>query len=247
TLLSGSRGAVISVVASALVLSVGFLWGAPWRWKQAHRLVKAIRRTFIFSALGLAGLLLLCPDAAGSRLAYYTQTLSPNSSAYEASDRAWSYPIENLELAFTNPNWVLGNGIGTGSLGDQYVAKFTHTAPLNIWVEEGYGNLIVEMGIVAPILWILWTGALLISAFKVLRQLRETRFFPIAFAIFWYAFLLLYPDTFGSLAAYQNYVTNAYLWLLVGVLYRLPEILNSQAHINPGLASAHTAMAESQS
>lgn len=243
TLLSGSRGAVVYVVASILVMSVGFLWGAPWRWKQAHRLVKAIRRGFIFSALGLAGLLLLFPDAAGSRLAYYTQTLSPNSSAYEASYRAWDYPIKNLELAFTNPNWLIGDGIGTGSLGFQYVAKFTHTAPLSLWVEEGYGNLIMEMGILAPILWILWTAALLISAFKVLRQLRETRFFPIAFAIFWYAFLLLYPDTFASLGNYQNYVTNAYLWLLIGVLYRLPEMLDTSGNLKPGLASARAAFA----
>jgi hypothetical protein len=30
--------------------------------------------------------------------------------------------------------------------------------------------------------------------------------------------------TYGSLVAYQNYVSNAYLWLLVGILFRLPEI-----------------------
>ncbi|MGH7838854.1 MAG: hypothetical protein ACREQC_13670, partial [Candidatus Binataceae bacterium] len=240
TLLSGSRGAVVYVAASALVLSVGFLWGAPWRWRQAHRLVKAIRRTFIVSALGLAGLLILFPNAAGSRMAYYAQTLSPESSAYEASNRAWDYPIYNLELAFTNPNWVFGNGIGTGSLGNQYVAKFTHTAPIESWVEEGYGNLIMEMGILAPFLWILWTAALLISAIKVLRRLRETRFFPIAFAIFWYAFLLLYPFTFASLGSYQNFVSNAYLWLLIGILFRLPDILDSG---NAGLASKNASFA----
>jgi hypothetical protein len=55
-------------------------------------------------------------------------------------------------------------------------------------------------------------------------RLRQTRFFPIAFAIFWFAFLLLYPMTFGGLSAYQNYVNNVYLWLLVGILFRLPEI-----------------------
>ena len=44
-LLSGSRGAVIYLLASSLVLTVGFLWGAPWRWAQAHRLVRAVRRT----------------------------------------------------------------------------------------------------------------------------------------------------------------------------------------------------------
>jgi hypothetical protein len=57
--------------------------------------------------------------------------------------------------------------------------------------------------------------------------LRGTRFFPIAFAIFFYAFLFLYPFTYIGLVAYQNYVSNAYLWLLIGILFRLPDILAS--------------------
>ncbi len=84
--------------------------------------------------------------------------------------------------------------------------------------------MILEMGIVAPFLWVLWTGVLLYYSWKIVRQLRGTRFFPIASAIFFYAFLLLYPFTYGGLPAYQNYVTNAYLWLLVGILFRLPDI-----------------------
>jgi hypothetical protein len=225
TLFSGSRGAVVYVVASVLVLAVGFLWGAPWRFRQAHRMVKAIRRAFIVGSLGLAAILLLFPDQAGSRLAFYTETLSPNSSAYEGQNRAWNYPLMNLELAFTNRNWVLGNGIGTASLGGQYVARFTGTQPLNIWVEEGYGLLIIEMGIVAPFVWLLWTGALVFTGWRVLLRLRQTRLFPIGCAILWYVFLLLYPLTFGGMVPYQNFVTNAYLWLLVGILFRLPELL----------------------
>jgi hypothetical protein len=30
--------------------------------------------------------------------------------------------------------------------------------------------------------------------------------------------------TYGGLSAYQNYVNNAYFWLLVGILFRLPEL-----------------------
>ena len=41
---SGSRGSIIFVVASIMALSAGFLWGAPWRWGQGHRLVKAFRQ-----------------------------------------------------------------------------------------------------------------------------------------------------------------------------------------------------------
>ena len=94
--------------------------------------------------------------------------------------------------------------------------------------------MIVEMGIFAPFLWILWSVALLYRASKIVLDLRETRFFPIAFAIFWFAFLLLLPFTFGSLNNYQNYICNAYLWLLVGVLFRLPEVLAQ----SPGLEAS---------
>jgi hypothetical protein len=225
TLLAGNRGAFVYVAATALALSGAMLWGAPWRWRQAHRLVRAMRRSFIVGALALAAIILLFPKDAGSRMAYYAETLNPNSSTYEAGYRAWDYPITNLEQAFAEPNWVLGNGIGTASLGAQYVAKLIRQRGPELWVEEGYGVLIVEMGIIAPFLWILWTGALLYYSWKIVRRLRGTRLFPIAIAIFWYALLLLYPMTFGSLSSYQNYICNAYLWLLVGILFRLPELL----------------------
>jgi hypothetical protein len=127
-------------------------------------------------------------------------------------------------LAFTNPNWVLGNGMGVASLGRQYVAELLKQPGPTVWMEEGFGVLIVELGIVAPFLWMLWVGALLYFSWRVLRHLRETRLFPIAFAIFWYAFLLLIPLTWAGLSVYQNYINNAYLWLLVGILFRLPDI-----------------------
>jgi hypothetical protein len=224
-LFSGARSAVVYCIASTLVLAAGFLWGAPWRKRQAHRMLKAIRRYFIVAALGLAAILVIFPDQAGPRLAFYAETLLPSSSAYEVSTRTWDYPIANLMGAFTRPNWVLGNGIGTASLGTQYVSKALGQRAPDLWVEEGYGQLIIEMGIIAPFLWLLWTGALLYYSWGVVRRLRQTRFFPIAFAIFWYAFLLLYPFTYGGLAPYQNFVCNAYFWLLVGILYRLPELL----------------------
>jgi hypothetical protein len=105
------------------------------------------------------------------------------------------------------------------------VAKLIGGRQLDLWVEEGYGQLIVEMGIIAPFLWILWTAALLYHSWTIVRRLRQTRFFPIAFAIFWYAFVLLYPLTYGGMMPYQNYINNAYLWMLIGILFRLPEIL----------------------
>ena len=227
-LLSGSRTAVTYILASAFVLTAGFLWGAPWRWRQAHRLVRAIRRSFIVAGLGLAAILLLFPEEAGSRVAFYAETLLPTSSAYQLGNRSWDYPIYNFIGAFGRPHWIIGNGLGTASLGTQYVAKALGQRQPNIWVEEGYGNMIVEMGILAPFLWLLWTGALLYYCWRVVRRLRQTRLFPIAFAIVWYAFVLLFLLTYLGTAPYQNYVSNAYLWLLVGILFRLPDVLASE-------------------
>jgi len=84
------------------------------------------------------------------------------------------------------------------------------------------------MGILAPFLWLLWTAALVITGWRIVSRLRQTRLFPIGFAILWYIFLLLYPLTFGGMVPYQNFVTNAYLWLLVGILFRLPDLLAQQ-------------------
>jgi hypothetical protein len=226
-LLSGGRGALVYTAASALVMVVGFLWGAPRRRTQSRLLVKAIRRSAVVGALGLAAILLIFPEQAGTRVAFYTETLMPGSSAYEGTWRSVGYPLENLTDAFTAPNWILGNGIGVASLGRQYVAEILKQPAPNLWVEEGFGVLIVELGIVAPFLWLVWTGVLLYFSWKMVRKVRGTRLFPIAFAIFWYALLLLIFLTWSGLSIYQDYINNAYLWILVGILFRLPDVLRS--------------------
>jgi hypothetical protein len=223
-LLSGSRGTLLYVFGSAIILPVAFLWGAPWRQRQAHKMVKAIRWSAALFCLGLVIFFAAFPEAVGSRIAYYSETLLPSSSAYQLSYRTWDYPIQNFLYAFDLPNWPVGNGIGTASLGAQYVERLTGKPQPIVWVEEGFGNMIVEMGILAPFLWILWAGALVYFSWKVTRSLRQSRFFPLAFAILFFAFLLLFLFTFQSLGAYENYSDNAYLWLLVGILFKLPEL-----------------------
>lgn len=223
-LLSGSRGTFVSLILTASLLSAGFLWGAPWRWKQGYRMLKAVRRSAIVAAAGLIVLFVLFPRQAGSRLQFYAETLLPNGGNYELGTRTWDYPVDNFLAVFSKPNWIVGNGIGTSALGTQYVAKLTGQPPPEIGVEEGYGTMIIEMGVLAPILWILWTAALVYYSWKVVRGLRETRFFPIGLAIVWYAVLLLFIWTYGSLSGYENYICNAYLWLLVGILFRLPNL-----------------------
>ncbi len=129
-----------------------------------------------------------------------------------------------LVKAFSGPHWVVGNGTGTDTLGAQYVSEILKKPMPTVAVEEGFGQLIAEMGILAPFLWILWTAVTVAACWKVNRSLKETRFFPLSVAIVWYAFVLLFAMSYLGLDAYQNYVNNAFLWLLIGVLFRLPDL-----------------------
>jgi hypothetical protein len=65
---------------------------------------------------------------------------------------------------------------------------------------------------------------LLVASWKVVLKLRKTPYFPVAFSIFWFALLLLFPMTYASMNPYQNYICNAYLWLMIGILFRLPTL-----------------------
>ena len=233
---SASRGSIMYTLISVLVLSAGFLWGAPWGWGQGHRLVKAIRRSLLIGAAGLFLMVQLFPTAIGANYAFYVETLSPDSSASELQYRGLDYPLGNLQLAFEHDRWPYGYGTGTASLGLQYVSKLLGQPPPKNWVESGWGVLILEMGILGPFLWIIWGATLLYYGWKVVRQLRQTVYFPVALSILWYAFLLLFPFTHMGMAPYQNYVMNAYFWLLIGVLFRLPH-LAKQPQVVPSQVS----------
>ena len=97
---SASRGTILYTLISVFVLSAGFLWGAPWRWGQGHRLVKAIRRSLLIGAAGLFLMVQLFPTAIGANYAFYAETLSPTSSASELQYRTTDYPLANLQFVF---------------------------------------------------------------------------------------------------------------------------------------------------
>ncbi len=225
TILSGSRGAFVYAMASAIMLSAGMIWGAPPNQSGSYRLVKAIRRSFVFVALAVSLGVVFFPNAIGGHVTYYQETLTPGSEHSQVGDRSWDYPMANLELALSSPQWTTGYGIGTGSLGAQYVARILAVPAASNWVENGYGNLIMELGILGPIIWLIWTSSLVFSALKITLKLKGTWAFPIALSILWFSFLLLFPMTWGGLMAYQNFVLNAYFWLMVGILFRLPDLV----------------------
>jgi hypothetical protein len=221
---TGTRTPFVFVIASAFVMTAAFLWGAPWRWGQGHRLVKALRRGFLIGGLGLILMVYVFPTVIGGNWAFFTETLSVSGEGSELMGRTWDYPVQNLMQAVSEGNLLTGHGTGMSSLGMQYVASFVNEPLPAFNVESGYGALIVEMGLFGPILWIVWVSVLLWQGWKIVRKLRETIYFPLGFSIWWYAVVDLVLLMYFGLQFYQNFVNNAYLWLLTGVLYRLPTL-----------------------
>jgi hypothetical protein len=224
-ILSGSRGDFVNLLASALLLSAAMLWGAPPKLGEGYRLVKAIRRTFVFVTLAVSLAMVLFPNVIGARLAFYRETIALDSPDSETRARAWDYPVGQLQKAFEDSGWLVGHGIGTASLGGQYVSRIMDVPKSNIGVESGYGALVIELGIAGLILWLAWTSSLMFAALKVLLRLKGTWAFPLALSFFWFAFYLLFPRTYGGMQGYQDFILNAYLWLLVGMLFRLPALV----------------------
>jgi hypothetical protein len=221
SLMSASRGVFMWNNGSALIIVAGFFWGAPWRQGQVVRTLRALQRTALFVGVAIISLVSIFPEELGSRLAIYSETLSPTSSTSELIQRTSTYPVDNLLLAFEYPRWPYGYGMGTCTLGSQYVVRIMHAQPMYIGVESGFGNLLLELGIVGMILWIVLGVSIAISAWKVVTELRGTPWFPLSFAIWLYGCLLFFPMMYAGAGAYQDFLMNSYFWLLLGILYRL--------------------------
>lgn len=222
--LGAARGTLLWGAGSVIVFAVAFVWGAPWREREVIRVLRTVQRAALGISLGLGLLFFVFPETLLSRVAFYRETLLPTRGSGELQNRGWDYPLNNFLGAFGYERWVYGYGIGTTSLGTQYVARIFGSKPPVTGVESGFGTLVIEMGIGGLILWFVMSFAILFSAWRVVKKLRGSPWFPLAFVIFWYSGLLLIPMTFTGMQPYQDFVLNAYFWLLLGILFRLPTM-----------------------
>ena len=235
-MLTGVRTAFVHCLICTPVLIAAFAWGMPHRQEQLVRTLKAISRFALLPAVGVLCLALLYPSALASRWAFYTETLSPTGRGSALESRAWDYPVSEFLHTFRLQGWEWGRGLGTASLGTQYVTRFLHAPPPGNSVENGYGQLLLEVGIPGFMLWLAFTSAVLYTCWGVVKRLRGTHLFPLAVGIFWYAFLVLFPLTYvDGLSTYENYIVAVFLWILIGVLFRLPLLLKpSPSSWRPG-------------
>jgi hypothetical protein len=221
-------------LGNALVATIAFIWGAPRKQGNVRHVFRGLWRVVVGAALAMTILFVTYHDELVNRLAVFSETLDPRSPASELSHRSIDYPLQNFLSAFDSDGWFYGFGIGTVSLGGQYVSRIFHVSPPAIGPESGFGAIVVEMGIGGLALWLVMSVAIVIPAWRVVRRLRGSPWFPLGFMIFWYALILLLPFTFLGLQPYQDFILNAYLWLLLGILFRLPTIsLDKQSSAQP--------------
>ncbi len=221
----GSKGTLIYSLLTLLGMSGALLWGMRNRPWLGQRVARMLRRGLVVLFLGLVALAYLFPNLTRLWTSYYYEMLWPDSPHSVLVFRTQEYPLNEWLKALHTPDALWGYGTGVASLGVQYMVRLLGASPPPVdQVENGFGCLLLELGLLGPLLWMLWTVTLLIAGWRRTRWLAATGLYPLGFSILWYSFWLLLPITWGGLNTYQNYVINAYLWLLVGVLFRLPEL-----------------------
>ena len=193
-----------------------------------YRLVKAIRRSFIFVALTVSLAVIIFPDVVGAHLAYYRETLMPEAKTRGGGPRLGLSPGQ-LQKVLRILAGSTGYGIGTASLGGQYVARIMEVPPTDIVggervrehdrrIRNSGADPVAHMDIESGV-----RGSQ--DHVETKRDLGLSRG-PIDPVVRVYS---AFPFTWGGIVLYQNFVINAYFWLLVGVLFRLPDLVKENA------------------
>ena len=218
--MSGQRAAIVWLILSIPVVGGAYLYGMGPRRRARHRF-PAFRLLFI-GTLGLYLVNLFFPLRYQAVFDFYQQTINPTSQYSEFKTRPRDYWGEFVR-AFQSSG-VIGHGTGTASLGLQYIASYrAGQVTEGVYnTEGGYASVLWEWGVVGLCLWLLWSVLLILRLFQKVRELRYTRYYWLGFSVTLYSFFLLFPHFYLAHQVYQQYVAQAFLWFLVGMVFRLP-------------------------
>jgi len=228
---SGQRASLIWVVLTfvALMVDEAMLFlrkGSNIRVRGSRLLV----RLAVGVALGVGVAVVFFPERFSAAYHLYLESLNPGRAGAEVNVRPGSY-WQDIVKAFN----LLGHGTGSASLGLQYVAKLDPQAELRPTTEGGYAAVLWEWGIVGLVIWLWWSVRLLRRLWVAKSKLVGSPYYMYGFSIFLYAFFILFAWFYLGLQVYQNYVTQAYLWFLAGVAFKLPQLARTRADVTSPL------------
>jgi hypothetical protein len=224
-LLVSAQRAVLLLVTASLV------WIALVAFAERLRcwFGRTSRRTFPLAraVICMAGAITLYgvvrPDRLEAIYRFCVETLSPLARETELAWRPAVYWQDIVKAV--RESGIIGHGTGTASLGLQYIYHLDYMYADQLYpyaIEGGYAAVIWEGGLLGLAVWLWWTLHLLVAAVRTTRALRGSSFYWMAVALSTFVFCYLFPYFFLGVQVYQNYVINAYHWLLCGLLFRLP-------------------------
>ncbi len=186
----------------------------------------ALGKAVVLAGIAIASVLVLAaiqPSLTHSRLTWYQATLDPRSQENEWSFRWDAYATDTARgIALGG---LMGQGTGRESLGKQYLYGGSNESPVGLYqVEGGYASLAIEWGVLGLALWVGWSVAWVRRQWRAVRMSRGSPAAAVGFVFLGWMLFFLFFHFFSGLAAFQDYVANAYFWLLSGALFALPEV-----------------------
>lgn len=222
--LSGQRSAILWLIFSFPVLLLAH--GAQILRRQLIRSLPMAKLAVAMLALLLLAAVIL-PKKITAVYRFYVDTLSPTSASFSVDRELTTRPVtywKSIVYAFRS-GALLGHGTGTASLGLQYVYGAEKSEEAGIYfVEGGYAAVLWEWGVIGLGLWLWWSLVLIREVFVKVALLRGTPYYWLGMNIGLYAFFILFPWFFMGMQIYQNYVTQVFLWLAIGILFKLPTL-----------------------
>jgi hypothetical protein len=213
---SGGRAALL---AGSGLLVVGAFAGPYGARRLAPLRLVAMLGSAVAALLVLAALV---PGLIGGRQDFYSQTLLPTSAANEWEFR-WSAYTQNTLVGLDLGGW-LGQGTGEGTLGKQYLYGGSEASPEGLYaVEGGYATVAQEWGGIGLLLWSIWTVAWIARLRRAVSLSRPDDLAAAGLVMLSWIVLFLVVLFFSGFQVFQNYLSNAYFWLLSGVLFALPD------------------------
>jgi hypothetical protein len=221
TWVSGARTAVLAGFLLVVVAVVAH------RRRTGRRTRRAAVAALAAAAVALGVLGVAYPKLFTSQSQFYGSTLDPRSSRSEWAFRWKAYT--NDAVRGIGYGKVIGQGTGTQSLGLQYLYGGEDRSVNGLYhLESGYGTVAYEWGVIGFGLWLWWTAAWLLRLRASLRKVQFTHWYTAGAVLSAWIFFFLVLEFAAGMAYFQNYVTNAFFWLLSGVVMGLPQIVHHE-------------------
>jgi hypothetical protein len=244
-----NRGRLRGVAAACVLVSFAAVWVSGGRSGLLQGLallgialipiMQHLRRstlvTLVLVAFGViagtAAISYFLPDLLSNRFAFYLSTLNPLSGANEWGFR-WSQFTSNLQRGI-DLGGVIGLGTGHESLGKQYLYGGPTNSTSGLYsIEGGFAAVAVEFGLVGLVIWLVWTIGWTRRLIRLAWAERDRALRSAGLVLVGYLVIFVIIEFAIGFQSFQNYLANAYFWLLSGVVFGIHRALQDNVAVH---------------